>query len=110
MRTTTASAGSPDRELPLPLASAYQLDEFIDIDSLPSSEVPRRETVSPSELAKGKRRAQEDEDDEQPVARPKRNRRPTVKAAALQFLDTEAAEEVDEGDIEVSEDEVEEYL
>ena len=110
MRMTAASTQSPAGELPLPLAPAYQLDEFVDIDNLPSSQAPRREADSPSEVARGKRRAQDDEDDERPVARPMRNRRPTVKAAALQFLDTEAAEEVDEGDIEVSEDEVEEYL
>jgi hypothetical protein len=107
---TPATAETSAGGLPPPPAPAYQLDDFLDIDDVPSSQAPPQETVSPSELAKGKRRAQDSVDDEQSATRPKRNRKRTAKAAALRFFDTEAAEEADGGGIEVSENEYDGFL
>jgi hypothetical protein len=87
----------------MPPAPAYQLDDFLDIDDIPSTQ-PRQETVSPSELSKGKRRAESNANSYLPAGRPKRTRKPTAKASALQLLDTEAVVHVSDND------DTEEYL
>jgi hypothetical protein len=108
--TTPATGVSTADPISMPLAPAYQLDDFLDIDDIPSSQ-PRQETVSPSELSKGKRRAESNSNNYLPSGRPKRTRKPTAKASALQFLDTEAVDDTERSVVHITDNEDnEEYL
>ena len=74
--------------------SIYQLDDFLDIDTV---EDP---TKSPLQLWKGKRVAMIDPEDSVGQSRPKRQRRLTVKIAALQPFVLEEVEEVELDDLD----------
>jgi hypothetical protein len=110
IHATPSTKESAKAGLSTPLALAYQLDDFVNIDDLPCSPASPQETISPSEVAKGKRRAHGNVDTEPSATRPKRNRKPTAKATALRFFDLEAGDGAEEEEIEISDNEEEEYL